>query len=98
MVAKGILGDKEIFTTLKKEEIESVKGTIATLEWSLGQRNTLPLPAKAESAFLKKYEEQAKQESAKAEAEKAKTKAAEQAKKAAEAAEAAAAAAKAVAA
>jgi len=82
MIVKGMLGDEETFKMLKKEEIQDLKGSIAALEWTLGQRNTLPLPAKAEEFYMVKYK--AKLESEKAAAESAKfgdkaTKAKEQA-------------------
>jgi len=96
MVCRGILGDKEIFSTLDPKEVDLIKGTIATLEWALGQRNTLNLPVKAEKAYLSRYEELAKKEAAAQEAEKLKAKAAKAKEKAEEtsrkAAEAAAAA------
>lgn len=84
MVVKGMLGDEETFKMLKKDEVEQVKGSIAALEWSLGQRNTLPLPAKAEEHFMVKYK--AKLEADKAQAESAKF--AEKAQKAQEQAQA----------
>lgn len=97
MIVKGMLGDEETFKMLKKEEVTELKGAIAAFEWSLGQRNTLPLPAKAEEYYMVKYKakidaEAAAKETAKfaEKAEKAKAAAEAQVRKAEELAKAAA--------
>lgn len=102
MVVRGILADEKYHKHLKKEDVTNFKAYMAAFEWVLGTKNTLPIPAEAEAAFMADYTKKQETEKAQAEAVKltkqadaAAVKAAEATKKAQEKAAAAQAAAKA---